>query len=393
MTFDSKKFALKYAIRYTIILAIILITPLVIYVMLLLQIDESKTELLLHEQSKKVIASMQHYNNEDEVYKFPRYKEYQTALYTNQYEEVFSTLHFEPSIFMEGFFHEENNYYYIYALPDKQYFSSKYLLVSTVHTANQIYFIALLVICGILLMLFLFSLLLLQNFSVPFEKMNQQLDNFMKDSMHEINTPLSIININSDLCINKYGKNKYLQRIKSASKTLATIYDDMDYLIKQGRLKHTKTKINFSEFIQNRVDYFQEVANLKNITITIDITPNIFYFFSKVKLQRVVDNTISNAIKYSYDNNLIEVTVKENKKGILFSVKDYGVGIENVKKIFSRYYREDETKGGFGIGLNIVKDIVDEEHIDLKIHSKLKEGSIFSYTFFSQSPKLGMKKY
>ena len=383
MTFDSKKFALKYAIRYTIILAIVLVTPLIIYVMLLLQIDKAKTELRLQEQSRKVIASMQRYHNRDKIYKFPRYKEYQTALYSNQYEEIFSTLNFEPSIFMEGFFKEEKHYYYIYALPDKQYFSSKYLLVATLHTANEIYFIALLVILGILLTLFLFSLLLLKNFSAPFENMNQQLDNFMKDSMHEINTPLSIINLNSDLCINKYGENKYLNRIKSASKTLATIYDDMDYLIKQGRVKHTKTKINFSEFIQSRVDYFQAVANLKNIIITIDITPNILYFFSKVKLQRIVDNTISNAIKYSYDSNIIEVVVKREDKNINFSVKDYGVGIENVKKIFSRYYREDETKGGFGIGLNIVKDIVDEENIQLEIYSKLKEGSSFNYTFIT----------
>ena len=381
MIFDSKKFALKYAIRYTFILAIILITPLVIYVMLLLQIDEAKTELLLQEQSRKVIASMERYKNQDKVYKFPHYKEYQTALYSNQYEDIFSTLDFKPSIFMEGFFHEGNHYYYIYALPDKYYFGSKYLLVSTIHTANEIYFFALLVILGILLMLFLFSLLLLKNFSVPFEKMNQQLDNFMKDSMHEINTPLTIINLNSDLCINRYGENKYLKRIKSASKTLATIYDDMDYLIKQGRLKQMQSRLNFSEFIKSRVDYFQEVANLKNIHITIEITPNIYYLFSKVKLQRIVDNTISNAIKYSYDNSTIEVLLTEQRHDITFSVKDYGVGIENVEKIFSRYYREDETKGGFGIGLNIVKDIVDEEYIGLDIQSTLKKGSSFSYRF------------
>ena len=349
--------------------------------MLLLQIDEAKTELLLQEQSRKVIASMQRYNNSDKVFKFPRYKEYQTALYTNQYEEIFSTLDFEPSIFMEGFFHEGKHYYYIYALPDNHYFGSKYLLVSTVHTANEIYFFALFVILGILLMLFLFSLLLLKNFSVPFEKMNQQLDNFIKDSMHEINTPLSIINLNSDLSIHKYGENKYLKRIKSASKTLATIYDDMDYLIKQGRVKQSKSQLDFSEFIKSRVDYFQEVSTLKNITISTEISPNISYFFSKVKLQRIVDNTISNAIKYSYDNKPIEVIVTEDSNQILFSVKDYGMGIENVDKIFSRYYREDETKGGFGIGLNIVKDIIDEENIKLDIQSTLKKGSCFSYTF------------
>lgn len=58
--------------------------------------------------------------------------------------------------------------------------------------------------------------------------------------MHEINTPLSIINLNSDLFANKYGENKYLWRIKSASKTLATIYNDMDYLVKEGRVNHKK---------------------------------------------------------------------------------------------------------------------------------------------------------
>ena len=55
--------------------------------------------------------------------------------------------------------------------------------------------------------------------------------------------------------------------------------------------------------------------------------------------------------------------------------------IVEVKRIFSRYYRENQTKGGFGIGLNIVKDIIDEEGIDLEVRSKVGEGSIFLYTF------------
>ncbi len=385
MTFDSKKFALKYASIYTSILAIILITPLIIYMMLLLQIDEAKVKLSLNQQAQKIIATMQQYNNKDKVFHFPRYKEYQTALYTAQYDEIFSTLQFSPSSFNEGFYHEDNYYYLIYPLPNKYYFGSQYLLVATIHTANEIYFFALLTILGILIMLFLFSLLLLRNFSAPFEEMNRQLDNFIKDSMHEINTPLSIINLNSDLFANKYGDNKYLQRIKSASKTLATIYDDMDYLIKQGRVQHKRQEINLCEFIQKRVDYFQAIANLKHIEITTDITHQVDYHFSKTKLQRIVDNTISNAIKYSHDHSKIEIALYLNEsKEILFSVRDYGVGIENVNKIFSRYYREDEAKGGFGIGLNIVKEIIDEEGIMLTIDSQLSEGTCFIYTFLKK---------
>ena len=66
---------------------------------------------------------------------------------------------------------------------------------------------------------------------------------------------------------------------------------------------------------------------------------------------------------------------------MIFEVIDYGVGIANVDKIFSRYYREDEAKGGFGIGLNIVKDIIDEEDIGLEVKSTLGEGTIFKYNF------------
>ena len=378
---DSKKFALKYASIYTSILAIILIIPLVIYVMLLLQIDQAKVELSLQEQVKRVISSMQRYNNKEKVYNFPRYKEYDTALYTDQYDELFSTLKFEPTSFSEGFYIVDNHHYLIYPLPDKHYFGSKYLLVSTVHTANEIYLFALLTILGILMMLFIFSLLLLKNFSTPFAVMNEQLDNFIKDSMHEINTPLSIINLNADLFANKYGDNKYLQRMKSASKTLATIYDDMDYLIKQGRVKHTKKSIDMGDFIQNRVDYFQEISNLKNIKISTDILSDVYYDFSKTKLQRIVDNTLSNAIKYSSDHSDIEIRFYEENHYFVFEVKDYGVGIEDVEKIFSRYYREDEAKGGFGIGLNIVKDIIDEEHILLDVQSKVSKGTTFKYSF------------
>lgn len=382
MTFDSKEFAFKYATLYTSILAVILITPLIIYVMLLLQIDQAKVELSLQKQSNRIISSMQHYNNKDKTYQFPRYKEYTSALYDKQYHEIFSTLDFEPNSFREGFYVEGRHHYIIYPLPDGYYFGAKFLLVATAHTANEIYFFALLTIFGILLTLFLFSLLLLKNFSVPFEAINQQLDNFIKDSMHEINTPLTIININSDLCSYKYGENKYLNRIKSASKTLATIYNDMDYLIKKGRVVHQVEEINFGSFLQHRVDYFQEIANLKKIDILTQIEFDIVSSFSKTKLQRIIDNTISNAIKYSLDGNAIEITLSQQKNKIfLFEVKDYGVGIENVDKIFSRYYRENETKGGFGIGLNIVKDIIDEEGIILTVDSKIGEGTTFSYHF------------
>lgn len=382
LIFDSKRFSRKYALIYTGMIATVLIVPLVTYIFLLLQIDEAKVELSLEKQAKKIIISMQRYKNSDQVYHFPRYQEYSAALYDENFKTIFSTLKFDPLTFTEGFHRQKNTYYYIYAFADDYYFGATYLLVAKKHTSNEIYFLAFSIMAAVIIVLFIFSLLLLRNFSGPFEEMNMHLDNFIKDSMHEINTPLSIINLNADLFAAKYGENKYLWRIKAASKTLSTIYSDMDYLVKQGRVKYKIKEIEFGEFVQNRVDYFQEVANMKNIKLTTDITPGIIHHFSTTKLQRIVDNTISNAIKYSHDNDEVEITVKENDEVIEFKVVDHGMGIENIDKIFSRYYRENGAKGGFGIGLNIVKEIIDEEGVELKVTSELNKGATFLYKFY-----------
>ncbi len=384
MIFDSKRFAHKYALIYTGVLAVLLIVPLVTYVVLMLQIDQAKVKLSLETQAKKIIISMQQYKSSDKVYHFPRYKEYRAALYDHKYQIIFSTLEFEPDVFTEGFHHQGNRYYYVYPLMSSYYFDADYLIVETVHTANNIYLFASSVMIAIIIALFIFSFLLLKNFSAPFEKLNTQLDNFIKDSMHEINTPLTIINLNADLFANKHGKNKYLQRIKSASKTLATIYNDMDYLVKQGSVVHKEELLDFGEFIQKRVDYFQEVANLKHIILDTDISVVPKCYFSRTKLQRIVDNTISNAIKYSHANSHVDIRLQEEDGSIIFKVTDYGVGIENVTKIFSRYYRENEAKGGFGIGLNIVKEITEEENILIDVTSTLGKGATFCYTFIKK---------
>jgi len=155
----------------------------------------------------------------------------------------------------------------------------------------------------------------------------------------------------------------------------------MDYLVKQGRVQHKIQEVDFYDFIQNRVDYFQEIAHLKEIVLETTLTKEVYYTFSKTKLQRIVDNTISNAIKYSHHKSRVEISLTQSDDMIIFSVKDYGVGIENIDRIFSRYYREDESKGGFGIGLNIVKQILDEENITLEVTSVLSKGTHFIYKF------------
>ena len=384
MTLENRDgYALKYGIIYAVIIAAILIVPLFVYTQLVVNINEAKNELSLKSRAYEIVAKMDSYKPSDgkSYFDFPRYNEIQSGLYDVNFLPIFSLIEDLPTIMIKGYYEYENRRFFVQPLPQKKYFGAEYLIVESESKNYEIYQTALLVGLLILVMLFLISYFIFKQFALPFEKVNQQLDNFMKDSMHEINTPLSIINVNIDLFARKNGENKYLTRMKAASKTLSNIYNDMDYLIKQESVDYPKESLDMSRFLRERIDYFKVVASQREIWINEDIQEDITLYFNKTKLQRIIDNTLSNAIKYSYENAQIDVRLTYHDNAIELSVRDYGVGIEKPEKIFERYYREDLDKGGFGIGLNIVKKITDENGIELQISSKLKEGSTFTYKF------------
>ena len=382
LTLDKQQYALKYGLLYSAIIAVVLIVPFFVYISLMININETKSEIEMKKKSYEILQRMQAYQGSNEDYlTFPRYNRYRGGLYDAQFKPVFSLLKDLPLSFEAGYHEYKERRYYVLPLPDGRYFGAKYLILEGEINNYEIYKMALLVALSILLLLFVLSYFVFKNFALPFEKVNKQLDNFIKDSMHEINTPLSIINVNVDMFSHKFGENKYLMRIKAASKTLATIYNDMDYLIKQDRFGFEKESINMSAFIGERVEYFKDVASLRQIQIKTDIEQDITLYFNATKLQRIVDNTLSNAIKYSQEKSTVYVKLHLHEKRILFCVEDFGVGIEKPQKIFERYYRENLNKGGFGIGLNIVKRIIDEHNITLEIVSEPGKGSKFCYSF------------
>jgi signal transduction histidine kinase len=246
------------------------------------------------------------------------------------------------------------------------------------------------ILLSISMLVFGLSLLFLNHFAKPFKQVNKKLDNFIKDSIHEINTPLSIININIDLYNRKFESNKYLKRMKAATKVLSNIYNDMDYLIKYDKLDFKDENIDMALFIKERIDYFSEVALMKDITLVSNLEDKITLKMNPKQFQRVVDNNISNAIKYSHEQSIVEIDLFTQNTMSILRFKDYGIGIENINKIFQRYYRETDQIGGFGIGLNIVKSIIDKYNITLSIDSTFKKGSTFSYKFPHNMVSIGI---
>lgn len=217
--------------------------------------------------------------------------------------------------------------------------------------------------------------------SVDFtQELLEKQDRFVKNAIHEINTPLSIILINIDLYNLKFEKNKYLLKIEAAIKVLDNIYEDLAYVVRKDRVVYEKSMIDFSKFIAERIEYFEDVAIGNKLSIQSEITPEIFVLFNEIELQRICDNNISNAIKYSFENKALHVRLYFKEEWVIFEVENSGEVIKHPDKLFDRYYREDEARGGFGLGLNIVKEICDQSNVKIEILSNERQ-TIFRYFF------------
>lgn len=208
-------------------------------------------------------------------------------------------------------------------------------------------------------------------------------DQFLKNAIHEIHTPLSVIITNIDLLRMDGIDNEYLNAIEAGSRIIQNSYEDMTYLMKRDRVPDHHSTIDLVGFIRERVRYFTCIAEVNELSFSIRIgQPNLpLIRFNELKLSRLVDNTLSNAIKYSFRPSEINVTVGIRKDNLFFEVRNHGPLIQDKKKIFERFHRESEHKGGYGLGLSIVSQICDEENIDIEISSTAVRGTAFRYIF------------
>jgi len=193
-------------------------------------------------------------------------------------------------------------------------------------------------------------------------------DSFIKHSIHEVNTPLAVIMTHIDIYKIKYGENRYLSKIEAASKMISNIYDDLSYMVKKDRLTYDKEWIDFSRFLYDRVQFFEEIAIGNQHKIIIDIESGIDIYFNDMELQRVVDNNLSNAIKFAKKGSDIVVFLKKSDDIVLKFVTN-SKKITDTKKIFEPYHRESSTEIGFGLGLEIVGQICDKNSVLISVES------------------------
>lgn len=227
------------------------------------------------------------------------------------------------------------------------------------------------------------SLIAYKIFSKPlFEnifKSEKNLDDKIKKTLHELNTPVATILLNTKMLKNSTSEEKTLtriDRIEQACNDLLSLYDDMEYSIKKEIEKIDIQEFILKESILETKRKFEELLHKSNIQCSIDIDSSIFVKTDKKGFTTAIANLLSNAIKYNKPDGYIKIYMK-NKT---LYIEDSGIGIDpkNLFLVFDSFYQENTNTKGFGLGLSIVKEFCDNNKIAINIKSKEQSYTIVS---------------
>jgi len=210
------------------------------------------------------------------------------------------------------------------------------------------------------------------------DQLVQSQDAFIKQSIHEVNTPLAVIMTQIDLYRLLHGEDRYLSHIEAAAKMLHTIFDDLRYMVKKERIDYPVSTIDLGAFLQERIGFFESVMAANRLNVHTQISEAVAVCLNDEELRRVVDNNLSNAIKYAYPDSTvdIELTVRADTARLCFRTRSNP--IDRPEKVFEPFYREAEELSGFGLGLHLVKSICNKYGIETAIES---EAGVTTFTY------------
>jgi PAS domain S-box-containing protein len=222
-------------------------------------------------------------------------------------------------------------------------------------------------------------------------QLEQRRDEFIGIASHELKTPLTSIKGYTQLLerlIKETGNEKaiaylakttiYIDRLNSLIADLLDVSR-----VQAGKLQFNISEFDFDELVKEGVESIQPTASHHKIEIVGKASTRVVA--DRNRLEQVLTNLLTNAIKYSPQADKVVVSVKKNGNNVEVAVQDFGIGIAKEKqaKIFERFYRVESSARGFsglGIGLYISSEIIKRHNGDLKVESKEGQGSIFSFT-------------
>ncbi|MFY4807382.1 sensor histidine kinase [Aliarcobacter butzleri] len=379
LTKSETRTLLGFSLLYSFLVLVILCVMFFLYYQFQKNLMLQEKRQILQTYSNSLISNLKelHINiDKDNVY--PRDEKYKSAIYDSDKKKIFSTLQ-SQTVKLDDVIYLKNDKIHFIKEPESYYLGSKYVIVEI--PDDHIWFenIKYKMIIGFLLA-FLFMIFvgyfISKLFLKPMRDALHLLDRFIKDTTHELNTPVTAIITNIETIDKSLLDDKTLRkinRIEIGAKTISNIYEDLTFVTLNNQIISNNENINLSNIVRQRVDFFLSIANMKKIRFETNIKDNVFIFCDIKKISKLIDNLLSNAIKYNKNSGFIKVILAKNSMIIEDSGK--GMSSENLENLFDRYQRFDKSVGGFGIGLNIVSLIAKEYDFKIDVTSQLGVGT------------------
>lgn len=328
----------------------------------------------LVDSGREIQLKLERFHNNPEEFVYEELKGIDSALFDIDKNLLYATLKNEDINFEKIFYYKNGVSFYIHEI-HPYYMGVKYIVIfkKTDFMFEDIKSKILSLVLFVILILVITSIFLVKLILKPLRNNLQLLDNFIKDTTHELNTPISTILTNMEL-LNKKAIDSnilnYVTRIKTASITISNIYEDLVFITLNHKNFDVVENIDLNELFKQRVDYFDTFFKNKELKILLNEQKSSLNM-DKKKAIRLIDNLLSNAIKYSSRKTNIEINITSNS----FSITNEGKGMtkDEISRIFDRYSRFDKTQGGFGLGFNIIYNIAKEYKLKIDITSKVDE--------------------
>ena len=203
----------------------------------------------------------------------------------------------------------------------------------------------------------------------PMKEALRLLEDFLKDLIHDLNTPATSILLNSKL-LRRRGDFEEIERIELSAKSISSLYKNLELITPNEMAK--SEDVSLEELVNAKIEILHKLYPKIKFNKNME---NLIIKSNKNALDRIIDNLLTNACKYNKKNGEVNISTK-NKKLI---IEDTGIGIKDVKKVFQRYYKENET--GLGIGMSIVKQLCDILDININITSVIDKGTKIELAF------------
>ena len=215
-------------------------------------------------------------------------------------------------------------------------------------------------------------------------------EKFLENMSHEIRTPITSIigylNLLSEENLVNEKRTKYTKTAIKNSNNMISSVNNFLTLLRSDKLslvQNERTSFNLNDFILDRITYYIPDFEIKKIKLyyKANFNDKVAIIYDNESLKAIINNLISNAIKYSNSNTSIYFTFDITECNLIISVKDEGLGIsdKDKDKIFERFYQTSNNKtiGGFGIGLSLISELVKRLEGTIELESELNKGSLF----------------